>query len=163
MLGQSALVGRYGAIKGTRLCTGPAGTVYITGYPIWHRRHRATATDCVRHLLKWNYYRNSPPQRDWIIEEEFDPGFHSAAFSHLQAGGIYMRRNFLDSYDAAHMFTWLCGHKEEFRYIGGTSWPGPANRRQKRPDDLYGVPPFLRSPAHADAYQPDAAPMIRMS
>ena len=159
LLGQSALVSRYGAIRGTRMCTGPAGTVYITCYPIWHRRHRATATDVVRHLFKYNYFRNAPPVRDWIVEPDFDPAYNTDDFNHLKAGAMYMRRNYLDSYDAARMYMWLCGHEDEFRYIGGNAWPAPRN---DWPDhfDNYAVPPSLRSHGKAPAYRPEAPPML---
>ena len=159
LLGQSALVSRYGAIRGTRMCTGPAGTVYITCYPIWHRRYRATATDCTRHLFKYNYYRNSPPRRDWVVEDGFDPAHHTDDFNHLKAGGLLMRRNFLDSYDAAHMYMWLCGREEEFRYVGGNAWPAP---RGNWPAHFrnYAVPPSL-SGNGAVPYQPEAPPMLR--
>ena len=162
LLGQSALVSRYGAIRGTHMCDGPAGTVYITCYPIWHRRYRATATDVTRYLFKYNYYRTSAPQRDWIVEDDFDPGRHTDDFSHLKAGGMYMRRNFLDSYDAAHMYMWLCGHEDEFRYVGGTAWPAPApGDTWPAHIDNYAVPPSLST--NGKAYQPEAPPMLRHS
>ena len=134
----------------------------ITCYPIWHRRYRATATDVTRYLFKYNYNRTSAPQRDWIVEDDFDPGRHTDDFSHLKAGGMYMRRNFLDSYDAAHMYMWLCGHEDEFRYVGGTAWPAPAPRDTLPAHiDNYAVPPSLSS--NGTAYQPEAPPMLRHS
>ena len=81
LLGQSALVSHYGAIKGSKKCVGPAGTVFITCYPIWHRRTCATSTGQIRHLLKYNYFRQNPPQRDWIMEPDFDPGTNPEQFS----------------------------------------------------------------------------------
>ena len=69
VLGQSALVTHYGAIRGTKKCVGPVGTVFLTCYPIWHRRSKATATGTTRHLfiiisfhraLKSNHDRLNP-------------------------------------------------------------------------------------------------------
>ena len=160
LLGQSALVARYGAIRGARKCVGPAGTVFITCYPIWHRRYKATATDCVRHLLKYNYFRNSPPQRDWVIDPDFDPAIHTNEFNHLQVGATPYRRNFLDSYDAARMYMWLCGLEEEFKYIGGVAWPGPFPDDWDEDFDHYAVPPSLRADARPTDYDPEAPPMF---
>lgn len=155
--GQSALVDHYGAIKGTKKCTGPAGTVFITCYPLWHRRSKATAVCPTRQLLKYNYFRKTAPKRDWIIEPDFDPGRDTHQFNLLRTGAPVLRRNFLDSYDAARMFMWLCGHEDEFRYIGGIAWPGPTSRENGATPEPYAVPPSLRS--HPVDYEPEATPM----
>jgi hypothetical protein len=88
---------------------GPAGTLGIHHQSILHRRGLSTATG-LRHMLKYNYWRTVPPQRDWITEPQFD--FHTAYY-----GGHNAARY------AAHMFYWLCGQADQFRIIGGQAWP----------------------------------------
>ncbi len=157
ILGQSALVTRYGAIRGTKKCVGPVGTVFLTCYPIWHRRSKATATGTTRHLFKYNYVRNSPPTRDWIIEPDFNPSCDTHAFSHLQTGATMLRRNKLDNYDAAHMYLWLCGRQEEMRYVGGVAWPMLDDMIGGQTEEVYGAPPSLS--ATPDAWRPEAPPI----
>ncbi len=91
------------------LAAGPAGTLGIHHQSILHRRGLSTATG-LRHMLKYNYWRTSPPQRDWIIEPHFD--FHTAYY-----GGHNAARY------AAHMYYWLCGKTDQYRIIGGQAWP----------------------------------------
>ena len=97
----------YGNIRGTVKTTAPAGSIFITVYSIWHRRSASTA-EGMRHMLKYNYWRTVPPERDWIIEPDFD--FEAADYGP-------------NRFQSAHMFYWLCGKKEEFRWIGGQGWP----------------------------------------
>ena len=61
-------------------------------------------------MLKYNYWRTVPPERDWIIEPDFD--FHRAYY-----GGHRVARY------VAHMLYWLCGKGDEFRVVGGQGWP----------------------------------------
>ena len=89
--------------------TAPAGSVFITIYPILHRRSESTA-EGTRNLLKWNYWRTVPPQRDWIIEPDFD--FHTANYG---GHGVCIH--------IAQKLYWLCGKAHEFRTLGGQSWP----------------------------------------
>ena len=148
---------RYGAIRGTKKCVGPVGTVFLTCYPIWHRRSKATATGTTRHLFKYNYVRNSPPTRDWIIEPDFNPSCDTHAFSHLQTGATMLRRNKLDNYDAAQMYLWLCGRQEEMRYVGGVAWPMLDDMIGGQTEEVYGAPPSLS--ATPDAWRPEAPPI----
>jgi hypothetical protein len=90
-------------------CAGPAGSIGIHSQSILHRRGRSTATG-VRQMLKYNYWRTTPPQRDWIVEPDFD--FRTADY-----GGHGSARYY------AHMFYWLCGKGREYRIIGGQGWP----------------------------------------
>ena len=162
LMTQSALVDHYGAIKGSRKCTGPAGTVFLTCYPIWHRRSRATATGW-RHLLKYNYFRTVAPQRDWVIEPDFDPARYTNDFSITAMGAATShRRNFLDGYHAAHMYMWLCGHEAEFKYVGGIAWPGPMAPQWDGRIERWAVPPSLRRQDKPAAYQADSPPMVRL-
>ena len=59
-------------------------------------RKGASTTEGVRHILKYSYWRTVPPQRDWVVEDDFDP--HAADY-----GGHGVARY------VAHMFYRLCG------------------------------------------------------
>lgn len=87
----------------------PAGSFVIHSQSILHRRSESTANG-LRHMLKYSYWRTVPPQRDWIVESEFD--FRTADY-----GGHGVARYF------AHMLYWLCGNGDEFRVLGGQAWP----------------------------------------
>ena len=91
------------------LLEGPAGTIGIHHQSILHRRAVSTATG-LRQMLKYNYWRTARPQRDWLIEDDFD--FHTAYYGGHETA-IF----------SAHMFYWLCGKGDEFRVIGGQAWP----------------------------------------
>ena len=90
-------------------CSGRAGTVGIHVQSIAHRRPASTASG-VRHMLKYNYWRTTPPARNWLTEPALD--LRTANF-----GGHHDARYF------AHMYYWLCGRGEQFRVIGGQGWP----------------------------------------
>lgn len=91
------------------LLEGPAGTIGIHHQSILHRRGVSTSTGR-RRMLKYSYWRSSPPQRDWIVEDDFD--FHTAYY------GGHRTAIFV-----AHMFYWLCGRDDDYRVIGGQAWP----------------------------------------
>ena len=61
-------------------------------------------------MLKYNYWRTTPPVRDWVQEAEFD--FGSARY-----GGHG------DARYVAQMFYWLCGKGNQYRLMGGQAWP----------------------------------------
>lgn len=88
---------------------GPAGTLGIHHQSILHRRGVSTASG-TRHMLKYNYWRTVPPERDWIREDCFDP--RTANFGGHE-GARY----------AAHMYYWLSGRADAFRTLGGQAWP----------------------------------------
>jgi hypothetical protein len=110
---------------------GPAGTVVIHHQSILHRRGKSTVKG-LRHMLKYNYWRTVPPERDWIVEPTFDP--HTADY-----GGHFVARY------VAHMYYWLCGKGNEFRTIGGQAWPWQ-NENQIGPSYGFGS---------AEGYLPD--------
>lgn len=87
----------------------PAGSFVVHFHSILHRRKGSTAKGR-RYMLKYDYWRTVPPERDWIIESDFN--FHRATY----AKGVAARY-------VAHMFYWLCGKGHEFRVIGGQGWP----------------------------------------
>ncbi len=127
----SPTMGHYGAIQGMVKTSAPAGSVFLTVYSIWHRRG-ASRIPSVRQLLKYNYWRTTPPTRDWRIEADFD--LANAPY-HL-SGAPTFRPQFRDSRDSARMFFWLCGMDEKFHTMGGQGWPMPA-KFEERP---YGYP-----------------------
>lgn len=135
-------MGHYGRIRGSYNAVAPAGSIFITTYSIWHRRSESTVTG-VRNNMKYNYWRTVPPQRDWVIEEDFD--ITKADFSigrHWPQKGEHptYRDQFQDCYDAAELYAWLCGKSDRFRLMGGQGWPLPPHRWLGGP---YGVPEAL--------------------
>ena len=139
------LMAHYGAIKGGVLTTGPAGSIFITSYNIWHRRAARTATAAagVRNLLKYNYWRTADPRRDWIVSPEFD-----VASADFVVDGVRFSEAVRDCVDAAEMYYWLSGKIDEFHYLGGQSWPAdilqtkpaPGTHEGARYRRRYGVP-----------------------
>lgn len=110
---------------------GPAGTLGLHHQSILHRRGQSTASGN-RHMLKYNYWRTSPPQRDWKEQDDFDP--RTAYFgSHAVARYV------------AHMYYWLCGRGDAFRTLGGQAWPW---RTENQIEPSYGFEP-------AEGYLPD--------
>jgi len=114
-------MGHYDRIAGSFVSAAPAGSIWITAYTIWHRRPRA-AGNGMRDMLKYNYFRQSPPARDWVHE----PGFDAKTADYAAPFGPTFREQFRDAYDAAEMFAWLCGRHQDYTVIGGQAWPLPA-------------------------------------
>ena len=135
----SGYMGQLDKIKGTEFLSGPAGSIFITIYSIWHRRSSSTraTTSGIRNLLKYNYFRTTPPKRDWIINPDFD--FAAAPYQPLNKTGYYPDR-FRASYHVAEMFLWLCGKHDRFKLHGGQTWPVHMEHRTDRP---YGIPEGL--------------------
>ena len=118
-------LGHYGSIRGAIRTAAPAGSIFLTVYSIWHRRSASTASG-MRNMLKYNYWRMVPPERDWVIEPDFD-------FATANYGAS------TDMYDVARMFFWLCGKADEFLSIGGQGWPY-ASSNANQMDKSYGYP-----------------------
>jgi hypothetical protein len=88
---------QYGQIRGTYYAAAPAGSVFLTVYSVWHRRSASTASG-LRNLLKYNYWRTSPPQRSWLEEPGFDPKTATgAANGHFGLVGLHERAKRLDA------------------------------------------------------------------
>lgn len=120
-------------IRGMVSTTAPAGSIFITAYQIWHRRGPASG-EGLRNLLKYFYWRTEPPQRDWVVEEDFD--FATVEYSpSFNASGEQFRMDV----KVAEMFLWLCGKHDRFQNLGGQSWPLPGHRN----DLPYGLPKGL--------------------
>lgn len=127
----STYMGHYGSIMGARYAECPAGSILITAYNIWHRRGRSTAP-AVRHNLKYNYWRITPPEPSWRSNPEFD----ITETDWRNEGVQSFRQQFRDVYDAAEMFLWLSGKHDKFEVMGGQGWPMPGNRIARQ----YGIP-----------------------
>lgn len=121
MRNKAPMMAHLGSIRGTVSSAGPAGTIFLTVYGIWHRRSRATShpkgKSKYRNLLKYNYWRTVPPRRDWITREDID--FNTIKFD--PPAGVF--EQFQGAIAAARMFTWLCGAEDEYRKRGGQCWP----------------------------------------
>ena len=137
---KSKFMGHLDSIRGIVSTAAPAGSIFLTIYHIWHRRGHSTAAG-IRNLLKYFYWRTTPPKRDWVIEADFD--FATAEYGTPVAGYV---EQFRDTVKIAEMFLWLCGRHESFRNLGGQSWPLPADRN----DTPYGFPSGLPNPGSID-------------
>jgi hypothetical protein len=127
---QQRAMAHLGKIRGAHRAPAPAGTILLTTYQIWHRRSDAPG-EGLRNLLKYFYWRTTPPRRDWIREPDFD-----LATVDFQGKGLTFGEQFYESMRSAEMFLWLAGEHERFQVLGGQSWPLPA-KRLARP---YGFP-----------------------
>ncbi len=108
------MMGHYDRVRGAIRTSAPAGSIFITAYNIWHRRSRSTATG-LRNMLKYCYWRMSPPVRDWRIDPAFEFGHdHSPQY---QMEGPTFRVQFREWYDAVRMFYWLCDMTPEFEAV----------------------------------------------
>jgi hypothetical protein len=137
------LMMHYGHIANTVSTASPAGTIFMTNYTIWHRRTRATSgprgKSKYRNLLKYNYWRTTPPQRDWIVDPDLD--FNLINFDPSPAR---LFEQFQGGMAAARLFCWLCGIEDQYVKRGGTCWPiGPTVRDGAH---QMGIPPALRRP-----------------
>ena len=131
-------VTHYGSIQGGHYVTVPAGTILLMAHSIWHRRSESTG-EGIYNMLEYTYFRTVSPQRDWIIEKDFD-----IATANYELGGpkfygmdFTFRQQHRDRYDNAKMFFWLCGKSSTFRAIGGQAWPKGKTNYIDKP---YGVP-----------------------
>ena len=134
-------MGHYGQIRGAEYTVAPAGTIFLTVYGVWHRRARRTAPAeaGLRHLLKYNYWRTSPPARDWIIEPDFDLARVDYGVRDDLAEP-YHSEFMWDSHQVAEMMFWLCGRKDEFNVMGGQGWPDGARPKRLGNESAFGFP-----------------------
>ena len=63
----ASFMGHYGNMRHSVKTAASAGSIVLTVYSVWHRRSASSASG-IRNLLKYNYWRTSPPVRDWTIE-----------------------------------------------------------------------------------------------
>ena len=133
----------YGSVRGTVHTAAPAGSIFITAYPIWHRRSKSTAQG-MRNMLKYCYWRMEPPRRDWIV----DPDFDFAMAPYALDGTLRHWSQFRDWYEAAEMFFWLCGDPGKMtEAVGGTGWP-IGHPPPRMGEQIYPPVGFRRFPEH---------------
>ena len=117
---QVRYMAHYDAIRGTWKSAAPAGSIYFTAYPLWHRRAHGPAKG-MRHMLTSTYHRTVEPERDWIRDPDFD--FATAAY-YLDEPRF--GEQFRSSRDAAQLFMWLSGLGDKFAVREGPVWPMPS-------------------------------------
>ena len=138
---KAPLMAHYGKIAGTVSTSGPAGSIYLTVYCIWHRRSTATSgprgRSQFRNLLKYNYWRTVPPKRDWIVDPDLD--FNLANFNPPAS----QFEQFQGRIAAARMFCWLSGIEDQYTKRGGQCWPVASTVRDGA--NQMGIPAALRN------------------
>ena len=115
----------FGQLAGQVMTTGPAGTVFVTAYSVWHRQS-PKVDDSLRNLLKWEFWRTTAPKRDWIVDPNFD--LAAADYSYTNEYFRGATRKWQSVPRVAEMFSWLCGKGEEFQPVGGSGWPMTASK-----------------------------------
>ncbi len=101
----------YTGIRGVLSTAAPAGSIFVTIYHMWHRKGASTATG-IRDMLKYWYVRSVPPQRDWIVEQNFDiDNLYNMRSGHYPYG----REAHRAFNDTAEIFLWLSGKHEDYR------------------------------------------------
>ena len=124
----------YGNIRRGVLTTAPVGSIFITHYNILHRATTATGSG-IRNLLKYNYWRKTPPKRDWIVDPDLDFGqvvFHPPNSIH---------ESHWNALEPARLFHWLCG-LGDFEFEGGQAWPVSAGHGNQS-EAIEGLPSGL--------------------
>jgi len=119
-----------GSVRNSYYAVAPAGSIIITHYAIWHRRS-SSSVESIRENLKYNYWRSVEPNRDWLIDPDFDVNTADYTSQHPT-----YREQFRDAKDVAEMYLWLRGEHDKFRSVGGQGWPLPGTRN----DIPYGIP-----------------------
>ena len=111
---------RFGHLAGQVPTTAPSGSVFVTAYSIWHRQPDKV-DQSTRNLLKWVYWRTTPPARDWNARPDFD--FAGADYSFTSNYFCGSHHKWQSVPRVAEMFYWLCGKADDFRMVGGSGWP----------------------------------------
>jgi len=96
-------IAHYKDILGQQSLTVPAGTVVLTHYGIWHKAGPKVNSKR-RGMIKFSYFRNSQPKRDWLIDEVAEPPGHWPR--HAYATEIEFYR---DSVHCRRTWDWMCG------------------------------------------------------
>lgn len=107
-------MGHFGQFSHQVITAAPAGTIFITAFAIWHRGTMKT-DPAIRNLLKYNYWRTSSPERDWIIDPAFD--FATERYREHYKGNSPIPVSQEPASAVAEMFLWLCG--KPFNTRGG--------------------------------------------
>ena len=97
-------IAHYGDILGQLSLTVPAGTVVLTHYGIWHKAGPKLNAKR-RGMIKFSYFRSSPPKRDWLIASEEIPPYANRE-RHLYANEV---ESYRDMARRQRTWNWLCG------------------------------------------------------
>ena len=98
----------YGDLLGQLPLIVKAGTVAITRYGIWHKAGPKLNYKR-RSMIKFSYFRNESPRRDWLIESEEIPSYRDRA-GYPYTSGV---ESYRDVRRRIHTWNWLCGLTEE--------------------------------------------------
>ena len=101
-------IAHYGDIMGQIPLTVPAGTVGMTRYGIWHKAGPKT-NDQKRSMIKFSYYRESPPVRDWVIDSDEIPEYRGRA----RLPYVTEVESYRDGVRRTRTWNWLCGTESE--------------------------------------------------
>lgn len=101
-------IAHYGNIIGQTPLIVKAGTVALTRYGIWHKAGPKTSYK-QRSMIKFSYHRQSPPERDWLIESDEIPEYVDQPGFHYGSGV----ESYRDLRRRIHTWNWLCGLSEE--------------------------------------------------
>ena len=101
-------IAHYGNIVGQLPLVVKAGTVVLTRYGIWHRagpktNHRS------RRMIKFSYFRQSPPKRDWLTDSDEIPEYIDRPRSEYGSA----IETYRDTRRRIRMWNWLCGLTDE--------------------------------------------------
>jgi hypothetical protein len=99
-------IAHYGDILGQLSMVVPAGTVVLTHYGIWHKAG-PKLNDKRRGMIKFSYFRNAQPKRDWARDSDEIPAYRSRG-RHPYATEIEFYR---DMARERRMWAWMCGLK----------------------------------------------------
>ena len=121
-MSQQRFMAHLGNIKGAVRTAAPAGSIFMADYGIWHRAAGGSGIG-TRDMLKYMYWRTTPPTRDWLIEPDFD-----LAHTNYEEGVKEFGEQFRTSLDVARLFVWLTGKGDHYKHDGGQAWPLPARR-----------------------------------
>ena len=101
-------IAHYGDILGQISLTVPAGTVAMTRYGIWHKAGPKT-NDRKRSMIKFSYYRESQPVRDWVIDTEKIPVYRGRP----RLPYVTEVESYRDGVRRTRTWNWLCGMEAE--------------------------------------------------
>jgi hypothetical protein len=101
-------IAHYGNIVGQIPLAVKAGTVALTRYGIWHKAGPKLSYNR-RSMIKFSYLRQSPPQRDWLIDLEEIPEYVDRPAFHYTSGV----ESYRDLRRRIHTWNWLCGMSEK--------------------------------------------------
>ena len=71
-------IAHYNDIAGQVALAVQAGTIVVTRYGIWHRAGPKLSHN-PRSMIKYSYFRQAPPRRDWLIDSEQAPVYKEDA------------------------------------------------------------------------------------